>query len=296
MLLTRKGCIAVTIAVVALLTAGCQEADLLSKIGLGARTTTEAQNLEPMFGPVSQRIQVAEGWAVLTEAKEGVRELGYVTVSGRSVQELAPRHVIEGAAEAELATEKGLVVVSTRKSGAPQYAAFKPGPTGLEPVDYYAAFVPEPTRKTGHTVVVNKRLNALWHFENGRLAKVYRVATGRQTALPAPTWQDYRTNFFTPEGTFTLSDFKLNPPYHALKPGDKSFAGGASGNPLGTRWMGFSVLENDNAGIWGIHGTAEPEKIGTWASDGCIRMYTEQAEELFERLKGHSVTVQIVGG
>ncbi|HWI62221.1 MAG TPA: L,D-transpeptidase [Symbiobacteriaceae bacterium] len=277
MLRTRKAVLVLAFAAIALVAAGCQEADV-----------------EKALGNVYQRVEAGQGWAVLTEATDGVRELLYVTLAGDTVRPLGSAQTVTGAAEADLKVEKGLVVVETKKDGAPQYTAFRYGAAGLEPVDYYTLYAPEPAQKTGHTVYVNKRLNALWHFADGRLVKVYRVATGRQTQPPVPTWQDYRTNFFTPEGIFEITDFKRNPPYNALKAGDRSFSGGAPGNPLGTRWMGFSVLAGDGAGIWGIHGTAEPEKIGTWASDGCIRMYTEQAEELFEGLRGHRVTVQIV--
>jgi lipoprotein-anchoring transpeptidase ErfK/SrfK len=57
-------------------------------------------------------------------------------------------------------------------------------------------------------------------------------------------------------------------------------------NPLGTRWIG---LENSQG--LGIHGTWEPETIGTMASDGCIRLANQAVEELFEIIPRGSVVL-----
>lgn len=240
---------------------------------------------------------VEGGYVVMSKQQNGVRQISYVVLNENKtpVAVGAPQVVEDVDGQASLQVEDGMVVVQTAKNKAPQFAAFRLGAEGLEPVDYYAAIAPEPSVKQGPFLLVNKHLNVLWHYEDGKLVKAYRVATGRQTEGPAPTWEDYRTNFFTPEGTFQVTSFVMNPPYNALKPGDQSYAGGAPGNPLGTRWMGFSVLEGDGAGIWGIHGTSEPENIGTWVSDGCIRLKTEQAEELFAQMSGRNPTLQIVG-
>jgi len=64
--------------------------------------------------------------------------------------------------------------------------------------------------------------------------------------------------------------------------------GGAPGNPLGPRALTFS------AGQYAIHGTNRPESIGTFASYGCIRMYTEDILDLFERVSvGTPVAVSL---
>jgi len=295
MLRKGVGLVLLTLLLLSLVMTGCN-AEGLEKLSAFKRAPSDdPAAMAKVFGPVDQRVQAGPGWAVLSPAKDGTRELAYLTADGKSWKVLGNRLSVQGAAQAAMRLEGTRVILETSKSGAPQYAAYQMGAAGPEPVDYYAAYTPEPTVRSGKFVLVNKRLNALWHYSDGKLVKTYRVATGRQTQPPTPTWEDYKTNFFTPEGTFKLTDFKTNPPYTALKPGDKSFAGGAPGNPLGTRWMGFAVLEGDGAGIWGIHGTAEPEKIGTWASDGCIRMFTNEAEELFGQLKGQTVTLHVVG-
>jgi hypothetical protein len=278
-----------------LLVAGCQSG-VVDKLPVVGKETTDVQTaLVKAFGPVEQKIQAGQGWAVLSPVQNGSRELAYLLPAGSAWSVAGKRQILsEQAASASLKQANDDIIVETKKENAPQFAAYKYGANGLEPVDYYALIAPDPTVKMGHFVEVNKYLNVLWHFNDGKLVKAYRVATGRQTEGPEATWKDYKTNFFTPEGRFTVSNFVTNPPFNALKPGDESFAGGASGNPLGTRWMGFTVLQGDNAWVWGIHGTSHPEMIGTWASDGCIRMFTAQAEELFGQVKGKNPALLIV--
>ena len=55
---------------------------------------------------------------------------------------------------------------------------------------------------------------------------------------------------------------------------------------FGTRWIGLS------AASYGIHGTNNPNSIGTAASLGCIRMYNQHVEELFPMVAlGTSVVI-----
>lgn len=284
------------VASVLVLTA-CQARQIADHIPPILHRTDVQAEITKAFGPVDQKVAAGDGWVVMSPARDGGRELGYVAPAGGGAWHLAgQRQLLPDAASATLTVDSDLVVVETKKENAPQFTAYKYGPGGLAPTDWYGARAPEPAVTTGSFVLVNKYLNALWYFDNGKLVKTFRVATGRDTTGPQATWDDYKTNFVTPEGTFTVTDFKMDPPYTGFKPGDDhhSFAGGAPDNPLGTRWMGFSVLENDGATIWGIHGTSEPDKIGTWASDGCIRLYTAQVEELFALIKGRNPTLQVV--
>lgn len=50
------------------------------------------------------------------------------------------------------------------------------------------------------------------------------------------------------------------------------------GGPFGTRWMRINVPW----GGYGIHGTNDPESIGNAVSRGCIRMFNEQVNELYD--------------
>jgi len=50
------------------------------------------------------------------------------------------------------------------------------------------------------------------------------------------------------------------------------------GSGFGSRWMGLDIPW----GIYGIHGTDNPGSIGSYASQGCIRMFNHDVEELYE--------------
>ncbi|QGT99989.1 L,D-transpeptidase [Candidatus Syntrophocurvum alkaliphilum] len=62
------------------------------------------------------------------------------------------------------------------------------------------------------------------------------------------------------------------------------------GGPFGARWMRLSVPW----GGYGIHGTNNPNSIGTAASHGCIRMYNEDVIELYD-MTPIGTTVNIFG-
>lgn len=111
-----------------------------------------------------------------------------------------------------------------------------------------------------YQVEINKSTNKLYLYQNGQVHKTYPVATGR-------------TKDLTPEGTFTMVVKITNP-------GWKNIPGGVPENPLGKRWMGFSV-NGDSGRTYGIHGTNKPESIGTYASSGCIRMAEANLLELY---------------
>lgn len=164
----------------------------------------------------------------------------------------------------------------------------------LKLLDYYANHAPQPTVKSGPFLFVNKYLNQLWYFQDGKLAGTYPVATGRQTGGPAPTHQDYMTNFFTPEGQYTIANKRVDPVYYGSAEHGPA-AGGAPDNPLGPRWMGYGVLDGDAGNIWAIHGTNDPAKIGTWVSDGCIRMLPEDVKALFDRVQIET-RLQVISG
>lgn len=63
------------------------------------------------------------------------------------------------------------------------------------------------------------------------------------------------------------------------------------GEGFGGRWMGLNVPW----GIYGIHGTTTPGSIGSAASKGCIRMFSEDVEELYSMVP-HGTPVVIVNG
>ena len=69
-------------------------------------------------------------------------------------------------------------------------------------------------------------------------------------------------------------------------------------NPIGEYWIKIRGLDASNRGKqgFGIHGTIEPDSIGTEASRGCIRLADDDIKMVFYMLTDHSdgSTVQIV--
>lgn len=60
------------------------------------------------------------------------------------------------------------------------------------------------------------------------------------------------------------------------------------GDGFGTRWLGLNVPW----GIYGIHGTNKPYSIGDSVSGGCVRMFNDHVEELYDLVPmGTRVTV-----
>ncbi len=139
----------------------------------------------------------------------------------------------------------------------------------------------QPTVPTGtysSVIVVNRGLNRLFLFDETKLVRTFKVATG-QAIYP------------TPAGTFHIVVMERNPwwyppTYDSWAKGLKPVPPGPD-NPLGTRWMGLSV-----PGV-GIHGTDEPTSIGYSESHGCVRMQVPDAEWLFEHVQV-GTTVYIV--
>lgn len=114
-------------------------------------------------------------------------------------------------------------------------------------------------------IIINKSNNTLYHLIGEEIIGKYPVATGKNVA-------------YTPEGKFTVVSKAINPSwggagrYTPVRGGDPK-------NPLGKRWMGLSI---NGGGTYGIHGNSNEESIGTFASLGCIRMFNEDVEFLYD--------------
>ncbi|MBL7214890.1 MAG: L,D-transpeptidase family protein [Phycisphaerae bacterium] len=67
----------------------------------------------------------------------------------------------------------------------------------------------------------------------------------------------------------------------------KVYVGSAPDYPLGSRWIAIEGLDEDTKDRTGfaIHGTKDPESIGTRSSRGCIRLYNGDAIELYNLLQ-----------
>lgn len=99
----------------------------------------------------------------------------------------------------------------------------------------------------------------LYFFENNSITKKYPIAVGKASTQ-------------TPIGEYKIINKVVNPYYSK-----KKIAGGSPQNPLGSRWMGFKPS-------YGIHGNNNPKSIGTFVSEGCVRMYDKDVKELYEKV------------
>lgn len=171
--------------------------------------------------------------------------------------------------------------------GEPTFKAFAVVSGQVQPLDYYATVAPKANKPD--EIIVDKGLNALWLYQGGKLVLTKRVATGRYIKGPFPSGANQLTNYVTPKGTFTIGKKIEDPPYYA----HGGVPGGDPRNPLGTRFMGLNVYQGDAAGVWAIHGTNEPDKIGQWVSDGCIRLKTSDVEQLFGMVQV-GTTVEVI--
>jgi hypothetical protein len=80
----------------------------------------------------------------------------------------------------------------------------------------------------------------------------------------------------TPTGLWRVSKGgkMIKPKWTDPKTG-KTFEGEAPDYPLGSRWIGLDGIDGNAKGRTGfaIHGTKDPQSIGTRSSQGCIRLY-----------------------
>jgi len=126
-------------------------------------------------------------------------------------------------------------------------------------------------KKQPTTVTVSLAERTVRVFDRGKLITSYTVAIG------AP-------EFPTPPGEYTVQSMQVNPAWSVPQSawaGDLAgqvIPGGAAGNPLVARWIGFN-------GSVGFHGTATISSLGGAASHGCVRMNPSDVIDLFERVE-----------
>lgn len=121
--------------------------------------------------------------------------------------------------------------------------------------------------KNTFSINVSKSKNTLDLLVNDKLFKRYPVGTGKFGK--------------TPEVDFFVYDKIEEPPW--TRPSDnKIIEYGDPENVLGTRWLALKSPENKELIGFGIHGTWERDSIGHQSSDGCVRMFNEDVEELFD--------------
>jgi lipoprotein-anchoring transpeptidase ErfK/SrfK len=142
--------------------------------------------------------------------------------------------------------------------------------------------VADPTHARPGTVTVVTSERLLYLSLPGGQAWRYRVGVGR----PGFTWHGVRRI-----GRMeSWPDWR--PPAAMLKrrPDLPRYMSGGQTNPLGARAMYLYEGANDSG--FRIHGSNEPDTIGTAVSSGCIRMLNADVTDLFKRVKvGATVVV-----
>lgn len=101
-------------------------------------------------------------------------------------------------------------------------------------------------KSDAYSIFIEIEDKTLYLLQKGKLVKEYRIASGK-SGLPSPL------------GTWTI-----------VEKGDW-------GEGFGGRWMGIDVPW----GKYGIHGTIYTGSIGSAASHGCIRMFSDDVAELY---------------
>jgi lipoprotein-anchoring transpeptidase ErfK/SrfK len=139
------------------------------------------------------------------------------------------------------------------------------------------------------TIVVNIPQRRLYLVEAGGKAIRYGVGVGRAEAL------NFRGNAVIgrkekwPHWTPTANMMASIPLY-------RHYAGGMDGgpnNPLGPRAL--YLYRDGHDTFFRLHGTTEPETIGTAVSSGCIRLFNQDIIDLYNRVPVGTKVVVIQG-
>ena len=136
------------------------------------------------------------------------------------------------------------------------------------------------------SIVINVPQRRLYLVQEGGRALRYGVGVGRSEALNFRGSAVVGRKEKWPRWTPTASMISAIPRYRA-------YAGGMEGgpdNPLGPRAL--YLYRDGRDTYFRIHGTIEPETIGTAVSSGCIRLFNQDILDLFDRVPvGTHVTV-----
>jgi lipoprotein-anchoring transpeptidase ErfK/SrfK len=155
---------------------------------------------------------------------------------------------------------------------------------------YSQASIPEPYRRhivdyhrkeTPGTIVIDSDARYLYYvLPNGKAIR-YGVTVGEE----AQAWT----------GIAKVGRMEEWPPWvptageHARLDPLPAFVTGGPHNPMGAR--GIYLYSNNKDTLYRIHGTNQPEYIGSAISSGCIRLTNEDAIDLYNRVKIGTIVV-----
>ena len=129
-----------------------------------------------------------------------------------------------------------------------------------------AIWILPPSKKRG--IVINVPEMRLYYFNPKKgTVRTHPVTVGEEETP-------------TPIGTFRIVDREIDPEWNIpskLQPKYRTkIMPAGDDNPIGKYWLGLSRRG------YGIHGTDNPWSVGRILSNGCIRLYPEDIESLFD--------------
>jgi lipoprotein-anchoring transpeptidase ErfK/SrfK len=178
---------------------------------------------------------------------------------------------VEPASEANLNPRDRKLLAS-----APYAKAMIPEPYQRSIVDYHR-------KEAAGTIVIDTDARYLYYVLPEKKAIRYGVTVGEEALVWSGVAKIGRKEEW-PTWTPT-ADIKRR-----LGAGVPSFVGPGPHNPMGARAL--YLFQGNKDTLYRIHGTNQPEHIGSAISSGCVRMTNEDAIDLFNRAKmGASVVV-----
>jgi len=121
-------------------------------------------------------------------------------------------------------------------------------------------------------IISDTNTRVLQHWTSDGEMRLYPTSVPLTDELTRRGYTEVVEKRVNPSWAPTPSMRKRNPEWPAFVPG------GDPSNPLGTRALYLSWQ------YYRIHGTQDTRKIGRRASNGCIGLYNEQIEEVFDRV------------
>jgi lipoprotein-anchoring transpeptidase ErfK/SrfK len=128
-----------------------------------------------------------------------------------------------------------------------------------------------PTQEKPGTIVIDTPNRFLYLVQNDGKAIRYGIGVGR----PGFEWAGIKTITAMKE----WPDWRPPKEMLARRPDLPTFMAGGPQNPLGARAMYLGST------LYRIHGSNEPDTIGTAVSSGCIRMRNEDVIDLYQKVK-----------
>jgi lipoprotein-anchoring transpeptidase ErfK/SrfK len=123
--------------------------------------------------------------------------------------------------------------------------------------------------------VINRTTFTMDVYLQNVYVKSYKVGLGK-------------TEHTTPTGRWTVATGgKMISPTWTDPDTGKTYVGSDPDYPLGSRWIALDGIEGDAKGRTGfaLHGTKEPDTIGTLSSRGCIRLFNGDVIEVYDLME-----------